>query len=118
MNCQKYPIVPVAKPRMTRSDKWKQRPIVMRYRAFKDEIRLHKVTLPESGSHIVFYLPMPESWTAKKKLKLCGEAHLTVPYLDNLIKALLDALFTQDSHIWHYTASKLWAKKGAIHILT
>lgn len=29
-----YDITPIGKPRMTRADKWKQRPAVMRYRAF------------------------------------------------------------------------------------
>lgn len=29
-----YDITPIGKPRMTRADKWKQRPPVMRYRAF------------------------------------------------------------------------------------
>jgi hypothetical protein len=29
--------------RMTRADKWKQRPAVMRYRAFCDEVRLKNV---------------------------------------------------------------------------
>ena len=31
-----YDITPIGKPRMTRADKWKQRPAVMRYRAFCD----------------------------------------------------------------------------------
>jgi len=36
---KEYKITPVPKPRQTRSDKWKQRPCVMRYRAFADEVR-------------------------------------------------------------------------------
>jgi hypothetical protein len=39
----KYIITPVGKPRMTRSDKWKQRPPVIRYRMFCDEARLHEI---------------------------------------------------------------------------
>ena len=36
-----YPIIPLGKPRMTQRDKWAKRPAVLRYRAFKDECRLH-----------------------------------------------------------------------------
>jgi hypothetical protein len=60
-----YPIVPMGKPRMTRADKWKKRPEVMRYRAFCDEVRLRGVALPESGAHVTFVLPMPASWSKR-----------------------------------------------------
>lgn len=40
-----YDITPIGKPRMTRADKWKKRPAVMRYRAFCDEARLRKINL-------------------------------------------------------------------------
>jgi len=43
-----YNINPVPKPRMTQSDKWKKRPPVLRYFAFKDECRIHDVEIPES----------------------------------------------------------------------
>ncbi|MBC8923069.1 RusA family crossover junction endodeoxyribonuclease, partial [Escherichia coli] len=42
----KYSITPLGKPRMTRADKWKQRPPVLRYRVFCDEVRLSGITLP------------------------------------------------------------------------
>ena len=48
-------ICPVAKPRMTQSDKWRERPAVVKYRAFADELRL-KVNLADfrlSGSFVV-----------------------------------------------------------------
>lgn len=61
-----YAITPMGKPRMTRSDKWKKRPEVLRYRAFCDEVRARGVILPESRSHIIFILPMPQSWSKKK----------------------------------------------------
>lgn len=32
-------IEPVAKPRMTKKDKWAKRPCVMKYRAYKDMLR-------------------------------------------------------------------------------
>lgn len=63
----KYIITPVGKPRMTRRDKWKQRPPVMRYRMFCDEARLHDIQVPENGAHITFVLPMPKSWSKKTR---------------------------------------------------
>jgi hypothetical protein len=65
-----YDITPLGKPRMTRADKWKTRPAVMRYRAFCDEVRLRKIHLPESGAHITFVMPMPPSWSKKKRNSL------------------------------------------------
>ncbi|HGV3500426.1 TPA: RusA family crossover junction endodeoxyribonuclease, partial [Klebsiella michiganensis] len=46
-----YDITPIGKTRMTRADKWKQRDVVLRYRAFCDEVRLKNVVMPEAGSH-------------------------------------------------------------------
>lgn len=89
-------------------------PSVMRYRAFADEVRLSKIVIPESGSHIIFVLSMPTSWSEKKRDKMEGEAHQQKPDLDNLIKALLDSLFHNDSYIWDFRATKVWGVEGAI----
>lgn len=80
----KYLITPVGKPRMTRADKWKQRPPVMRYRMFCDEARLHGIRVPENGAHITFVLPMPKSWSKKKRAAMDGQPHQQKPDLDNL----------------------------------
>lgn len=112
----KYPIVPCPKPRMTRADKWKKRGPVLRYRAFCDEVRLHKIQLPASGAHVVFIIPMPASWSAKKRQAMNGKPHQQKPDKDNLEKALLDALFEDDSHIWDSLVSKIWGEEGAIVI--
>ena len=73
-----YPITPNTKPRMTQSDKWKKRPCVLQYRAFKDEVRLHKVVLPESH-HVTFVVPMPSSWSLKKQKAHYGKPHQQRP---------------------------------------
>ena len=112
----KYIITPVGKPRMTRSDKWKQRPPVMRYRMFCDEARLHGIRVPESGAHITYVLPMPERWSKNKRALMDGKPHQQKPDIDNLTKALLDALFDDDAHIWDVRASKVWGETGMIII--
>lgn len=116
MNEKVYNITPLGKPRMTRADKWKKRPEVLRYRAFCDEVRLNKVTLPESGYHVIFVLPMPPSWSKKKRALMDGEPHQQKPDKDNLEKALLDALFGEDSHIWDGRVTKIWGETGKMII--
>ncbi len=113
---KEYAIKPVAKPRMTRSDKWKKRPCVMRYRNFCDQVRFAGITLPDFGYHVIFVLPMPKSWSEKKKKAMDGQRHQQVPDKDNLEKGLLDCLFKDDSHIWDGRVSKIWGREGQIII--
>jgi Holliday junction resolvase RusA-like endonuclease len=109
-----YLIIPVAKPRMTRADKWEKRTCVMKYRDFCDDVRDSGLTLPPAGYHIVFILPMPRSWRPKKKKSMDGQPHQQTPDKDNLEKALLDALFQNDAHIWDGRVTKLWGYSGKI----
>ena len=111
-----YQIVPVPKPRMTQSDKWKKRPATARYWAFKDECRALGVSVPESGSHIVFVLPMPASWSKKKRSEMNGKPHQQRPDKDNLEKALLDAVLDEDCRVWDSRVTKFWGEKGMIMI--
>jgi len=95
---------------MTRRDKWKQpaRPVVARYRAFKDECRVRKVTLDlENFYHVVFCLPT-------KDHKRWFQPHRLTPDKDNLEKALLDALFGDDRAAWDGRVSKIWTQHPAI----
>ena len=114
-----YPITPVPKPRMTRRDKWQKRPCVERYWRFKDECRLWHVELPEAGASIIFMMPMPKSWSKKKREKMLLWPHQQKPDLSNLLKALEDALYSDDSKIYRYErVAKYWAEEGAIRIVT
>lgn len=116
------PVEPVAKPRMTQSDRWQQRPAVMRYRAFCDELRLrwNLAGLNEVPDKIelVFHLAMPKSWSKKKKQSMAGKPHQQRPDLDNLAKAFFDALLDEDSHVYKMRLSKFWAVSGHIEIIT
>ncbi|WP_100117023.1 RusA family crossover junction endodeoxyribonuclease [Klebsiella pneumoniae] len=38
------------------------------------------------------------------------------PDADNMIKALMDALFTDDAHIWDFRVTKVWGESGQILI--
>jgi Holliday junction resolvase RusA-like endonuclease len=98
----------MAAPRMTRADKWKKRPVVLAYRAFRDELRKQKVELP-IPCRVVFFMPMPKSWSRIKKITMDGEPHTVRPDIDNLLKALLDTLFAQDGHVWSIWPEKRWS---------
>lgn len=109
-----YDITPVAKPRMTKRDKWKVRKPVAVYRAYCDELRLKGFTLPDHGYHIIFILPMPTSWSKKKRAAMDGNPHQQKPDKDNLEKAVMDAIFKDDSHIWDGRVTKVWGENGKI----
>lgn len=111
-------ITPVPKPRMTQRDKWQKRPCVIRYRDFCDEVRnqMKGQEFPQEGAYVIFYLPMPKSWSKKKKREMQLKPHQQKPDVDNLCKALLDALYGDDSHIYDIRISKYWALAGAINI--
>lgn len=112
---------PCPKPRMTRSDKWKKRPCVMKYRAFADELRYQaKLNDYEPGTSLSlrFVIPMPKSWSKTKKKEMLGTPHKQRPDLDNLLKAFKDALLKEDSHVHTYVSiSKVWGEMGKIEIL-
>ena len=114
------PIVPVAKPRMTQRDKWRSRDVVVRYRCFCDAARLYanqQNFVLSPGMYYRFWIPVPKSWSKKKKLKMEGTPHRQKPDLDNYIKAVWDALCREDSHIWSIgSAEKRWSKLGFIQI--
>ena len=102
---------------MTQRDKWAKRPAVLRYFAFKDECRLKKVELPESGAHVIFTIPFPKSYSKKKRRELDGRPHQLKPDLDNLLKALADAVYSDDSGIYDVRASKYWGYTSQIEII-
>ncbi|MDG5498947.1 RusA family crossover junction endodeoxyribonuclease [Marinobacter sp. BGYM27] len=106
----------MAKPRMTRADKFKQRTVVLRYRAYKDELRLRRVKVPEGATHITFVLPMPASWSKKKRETMLGTPHQQRPDVDNLHKGLLDAVFKEDCQVWDHRITKVWGVQGMIRV--
>lgn len=108
-----YDITPVAKPRMTQRDRWAKRKATAAYWAFKDECRLIELDVPDS-SYITFGIPMPASWSKAKRAKHFMQPHRQRPDIDNLIKALLDAVYDEDSQIHEISAKKMWVDKGMI----
>ena len=111
-----YKVLPVPKPRMTKRDTWLKRPATTKYWKFKDEVKKLGVKINLGGSHIIFYMPMPKSWSRSKRLKMTGRPHQVKPDIDNLMKALMDALYKNDSSIWDCRITKVWANDGKIEV--
>jgi len=113
----KIKIDPVPKPRAVYSDKWAKRPVIMRYRAFCDELRLKlgSYKIP-ARVEMVFGIKMSKSWSLKKKDLTLGKPHQQTPDIDNCVKSVLDALCENDSYVYEIHASKFWAKEGMIFI--
>jgi len=113
-----YNVSPTAKVRQTQSDRWKQRPCVMRYRAFADKLRALGCTL-QDGDSIIFWIAMPRSWSSKKRSAHVGAPHRSRPDLDNLLGGTMDAVMPKgDSHVSALgRIEKRWALAGAIEVL-
>jgi Holliday junction resolvase RusA-like endonuclease len=114
-----FDIDPKPAPRMVRSDKWAKRPIVQDNFSWRNALRLMANTQGYKLSrelHIIFVLPMPESWSEKKKRDNEGCPHMQRPDLDNLIKNWQDTFTDEDGYIYKIDALKLWGRKGQIII--
>ncbi len=113
-----YAITPVAAPRLSRSDKWRTppRPCVQRYFDFRDKVKELGITVSESGTHVTFVIAMPKSWSNMQKTYMDGMCHQSTKDVDNLLKALLDAIFNDDKYIWDIRITKIWGYEGKIII--
>jgi len=125
-----FDVIPMGAPRMTQSDKWKtnpnhidpmkrQRKSVMQYFAFKNTLRLQAIELRfELGKvlNAVYLMPMPNSWSSKKKERMNGLPCEVKPDTDNITKGIKDTFRKNDSDIWYEKAEKRWAFKGSIII--
>ena len=124
-------IVPCPAPRMTKSDKWKldpfhldprkrQRKEVTKYFEFKNKL----MTLLNNDEKsyltdeifLIFVLPMPKTWSEKKKKLMNKKPHKQKPDFDNLTKAFCDSFGIDDSHVWNAQITKFWGYSGSIII--
>jgi Holliday junction resolvase RusA-like endonuclease len=116
---------PIGKPRMTQSDKWAKRPCVERYRMFSDSFRLQmpdEANLAISEKRVIgvswtAFIPMPASWSKKKRSALLLQHHQQKPDRDNIDKAILDTMLKDDSVVSFGTICKRWGITGRIDMV-
>lgn len=110
---------PMGAPRMVQSDRWRKRPVVLRYFALKDAVRAACAAQGYAlGGELTvrFELSMPPSWPKKKKDAMRGQPHQQKPDWDNMAKAVCDAFNEDDSHVHTANVTKVWADVGRIVI--
>ena len=121
----KFNINPIGAPRSSRRDKWKPSPAVQRYHAFRDQIKLEAnrkgLTELPPALGFIFGIPMPKSWSNKKREAHRRMIHQQKPDLDNLIKAVKDSIAYKsaqdDAHVGTYLyAQKMWVDEGYIEL--
>lgn len=111
---------PVTAPRQSQRSRWKPTLHEIRYRAYRDELRLKcnaaKFKLADQVE-LTFYLPMPKSWSKRRKKELNEKpAKTSAKDTDNLAKAVLDAIFHDDRHVWRIIAAKYWSYDGGLMV--
>lgn len=115
-----FNVNPMGKPRMTRRDKWANRECVVRYHQYKDDLKFQaneQEFVLGNAVELVFLVPMPKSWSDKKKNLNVGKSCASKPDIDNMIKAFFDSLTTDDSQIWYIKAAKFWNDEGMIIVM-
>lgn len=106
---------------MTRADAWKKRKCVVDYWCYKENLSAYLCyyEVPAKLQNLTFILPMPKSWSKKKKAEMNNTPHQSKPDLDNLIKAFKDCLCDNDSYVHTYNnIKKIWGYEGAIELDT
>lgn len=104
---------PIGKPRMTQRDKWRQRPAVMRYRAWADRVRAIAGVLPPAERVLSLswtaYFEPPKSWPKKRRLAAIGTKHRVKPDSSNISKGIEDILWPAgDSALADGSYAKRW----------
>jgi Holliday junction resolvase RusA-like endonuclease len=83
-----------------------------RYNKYKidlaSEAKRKSFTMPPIGASVTFVIPVPRSWSKKKKKLYHGRFHQSKPDIDNLQKAFLDSLMKEDKQIAHLEVQKRW----------
>lgn len=116
-------IEPKGAVRMTQAGKWTSK-TAQRYLAYKKLIglELNKIcktpTKQPVSIKILFVMPIPPSWSKKKRMDAIGSYHTSKPDIDNLIKGLFDAankiLWQDDNQVVRCNTTKIYGEKPCI----
>lgn len=128
MNNFKIQIEPMGAVRMTRRGKFTN-PAAQRYLDYKQDIyyqlmnqvkREYKPLDGPVGVSVRFLMPIPQSWSKKKKAEAVDRTHVSKPDIDNLIKGVFDAanglLWIDDNRVAAMVVSKVYSKTPGIEL--
>jgi Holliday junction resolvase RusA-like endonuclease len=113
------PIRAKPKPRMTKADTWKKRPVITEYWAYKDQLKdlvAETSWKPTDTIRLVFVFEPAASFPKKKKEALYFTPHQQKPDTDNLVKAFKDCLYDKDETVWCDEAIKIYGPINQILI--
>ena len=116
------PGVPVAKPRMTRRDRWAKRAAVMRYREFADRVRAASAAAPAHAERVlsltvIAYFVPPKSMEKEQRAGLIDQLHRVKPDASNILKGIEDILWPRgDSAIADSRCVKRWWYEPSLEI--
>lgn len=122
-----YDVVPMGAVRMTGRGKF-VKSNAQRYLAYKEEIcwqtrQQMKNKEPITGPievNVLFLMPIPKSWSKKKKVEAIEQYHTKRPDTDNLIKGLFDSLnnivWKDDNQVCKIFARKIYSENPGIEI--
>ena len=123
-----FDVGPMGAVRMTQSDRWKtnpdhhdilkrQRSEVTRYFRYKEDLREQARIMNfemQGVLNIIFCVPMPNSWSEKKKASYNKMPVKTKPDIDNYLKGFMDALLKEDGLVWKVNCEKRYAYLGSV----
>ncbi len=130
-------ITPVTAPRQIKSDLWAPRPQIVKYRDYQNTVQREWGDTPiPIPFFLLVIVPMPASWSSKKKKRMYGTPHITTGKdRDNYDKGFWDSLFydrkgrylnplldthgnelTNDGFIWSGWPEKRWGYTGSISV--
>ena len=112
------PIIPMGAVRTTQKQKFVDER-AKRYQTYKQQIALsskqHFKTPSECPISVdmTFYMPIPSSWSQKKKDRMNGAVHRSKPDIDNLIKGVFDSLnkiaWKDDNQVFEVHSRKVYS---------
>jgi Holliday junction resolvase RusA-like endonuclease len=86
---------------------WKDRFAALVYVAVVDK-KLFQLQDLECNVWWRFYVPIPQSWSMKKRVAHAQRPCRQKPDWDNCAKAVYDAIFVEDKAVWDVRSTTLW----------
>lgn len=120
MSTKLIPIAPFgkARPRVSRNGQHTYMP--PEYEQKKSQLRLLFGDVPNGGIlsiAVVATKAMPKSWSKKKKTSMDGMYCDAKPDLDNIVGAVMDSLFEDDSKVVEFgSCRKVWGYEDSLEI--